>query len=167
MRVDWTPEKVDALRRMHAERFTFSQIASMISRDFGDHVSRNAVIGKASRIGLTGGKPKAPVKPRVKATPRQHPGNIRRKAAARKREAQHENEPLPKRQPETVPIIAPTRFADLRPDQCRFPMTAHLDPTGPDMPCCGAPVIDRFAPEGKREATHCQFHFNQGGVHEV
>lgn len=135
----WTAEKIEALRKMHADGFTFRQIASVLSRDSGEHVSRNAVIGKASRIGLFG-------------------------AAARKREEKREVAPLPKPSPTpvTAPILAPTRFADLGNGQCRFPLTAHLDPTGPDMPCCGAPVIDRYAIEGKREATHCRYHFNAG-----
>lgn len=43
----WTEERTAQLRQMHAEGFSFSQIAAQLGG-----ISRNAVIGKAQRINL-------------------------------------------------------------------------------------------------------------------
>lgn len=53
----WTPERVEALKRMWKDGFSCSQIAKALGG-----TTRNAVIGKASRMGLTG-RP-APSKPK-------------------------------------------------------------------------------------------------------
>lgn len=54
--MEWTPERVEALKRLHAEGLSNSQIAGRLGG-----VSRNAVIGKISRMGLAGrAAPSAP-----------------------------------------------------------------------------------------------------------
>ena len=45
----WTEARIDQLRTLHAEGLSFAQIARVLGG-----VTRNAVIGKAGRIGLTG-----------------------------------------------------------------------------------------------------------------
>ncbi len=44
----WTPERVELLKKLHAEGHSASQIAKRL----GGGVTRNAVIGKVSRLGL-------------------------------------------------------------------------------------------------------------------
>jgi GcrA cell cycle regulator len=77
--MSWTEERVELLKKMWSE----GQSASQIAKELGG-VTRNAVIGKVHRLGLsnrTGGagsspakaeaKPKAVPKPEPKAAPRQ------------------------------------------------------------------------------------------------
>lgn len=54
---DWTPERVEKLIKLKGEGLTCSAIA----RELGGGVSRNAVIGKLVRLGVTG--PARPAKP--------------------------------------------------------------------------------------------------------
>jgi GcrA cell cycle regulator len=53
----WRPEDVERLRTLHADGFTMAQIA----RQLGPPLTRNAVIGKLSRLGITRAKPSKPV----------------------------------------------------------------------------------------------------------
>ena len=48
MSFEWTPERCDELRRLHAKGFSFGQIVA----EMGSGLTRNAAIGKASRMGL-------------------------------------------------------------------------------------------------------------------
>ena len=50
----WTSEIIAALRSLHADKagYSFSQIATKLSAQFGITVPRNGCIGKARRLGL-------------------------------------------------------------------------------------------------------------------
>lgn len=48
----WTDPQVERLRALHAEGLSFSQIAVEINHEFKTRYTRNAMIGKALRIGL-------------------------------------------------------------------------------------------------------------------
>lgn len=66
-KIDWNEENLATLRRMWDERYSSSQIASQIK-----NATRNAVMGKLNRLGLSGQKPKskksgAPKPPRARA----------------------------------------------------------------------------------------------------
>jgi len=59
----WTPERIELLRELWGGGLTAAQIAERLGG-----ISRNAVIGKAHRMGLSGGsKPKARSRPRQTA----------------------------------------------------------------------------------------------------
>lgn len=45
----WTPERVDLLKKLWADGLSCSQIAAELQ-----HITRNAVIGKVNRLGLSG-----------------------------------------------------------------------------------------------------------------
>jgi GcrA cell cycle regulator len=65
--MNWTDERIADLRRLWAQGLSASQIAKRL----GGEVSRNAVIGKAHRLGLAG-RPspiRGEAKPRSKAAP--------------------------------------------------------------------------------------------------
>lgn len=51
---EWTEARIAFLRKRWGEGATASTIARELNEKFGGYVSRNAVIGKASRIGLIG-----------------------------------------------------------------------------------------------------------------
>jgi GcrA cell cycle regulator len=184
----WTDERIERLKALQRGGNSARRIASALSAECGETISRNAVIGKLARMGLPGGGARI----EVKRTPRPHPGNIARKKAARKRETKRKpgpewsadtdaavvRRPTPSNlarmsSPETlaametvsVPMLGPVAFADLERGQCRWCIEPALSPAGPDMNCCGGAVIDATAPEGRREATHCPLHYGVSTGH--
>lgn len=131
----WTDERVDLLRRLWDEGLSASQIAAQLGG-----VTRNAVIGKVHRLGLSG---------RVKAA--DSPGNGRKKPPAREPEDEAAAETpetappattlfFPETLPATVaevPALAASKrvtIMDLRESMCRWPLG---DPTSPDFHYCG------------------------------
>lgn len=127
----WTDERIDQLRKLWGDGLTASQIASTIGG-----VSRNAVIGKIHRLGLSG---------RVKATSQQVRVRKRKVAAERpaytrpaprrtvvatsgnaalKLVALEEEEPVvrPVTEAVVVPLRDPIGLMDLRAEHCRWPL---------------------------------------------
>lgn len=51
---NWAPEHSDALREHLAKGMSFSEIAKAINSRFNTSYSRNAALGRATRMGLTG-----------------------------------------------------------------------------------------------------------------
>ncbi|MCK5623387.1 MAG: global cell cycle regulator GcrA-like protein [Alphaproteobacteria bacterium] len=105
--MEWTEERVARLKGLWGEGRTASQIAATL----GD-VTRNAVIGKAHRLGLKG-----------------RPSPIRKEKVAT---------PAPKlaRRPAAQTPARPSRVSDR---QCHWPL-GH--PREPGFHFCGAPAID-------------------------
>ncbi|MEL7099380.1 MAG: GcrA family cell cycle regulator [Pseudomonadota bacterium] len=113
--MSWTDERVELLKKMWGE----GQSASQIAKELGG-VTRNAVIGKVHRLGLSnragsGGtaKAEAKAKPAPKAEPKAKPAP---KAA----------EPAP--EPEAQPAPAETRPAPLPPRKQIIPAGQPLPP---------------------------------------
>ncbi len=99
--MSWTDERVEILKKMWGE----GQSASQIAKELGG-VTRNAVIGKVHRLGLSnratgGAKTAAKEKPAAKAAPKAAPA---KKAPAKKAAAPATPEPAPK---PVVPIRKP------------------------------------------------------------
>ena len=111
----WTDERIDQLKSMWEKGMTASQIADELGG-----VSRNAVIGKAHRLGLQS-RP-SPVKA----------GDSPRKAAAPKRPAPKK----PDAQSETAPIAAakPAVAPTSAKPAATAPLTQAAEPTAPATP---------------------------------
>jgi GcrA cell cycle regulator len=90
--MSWTDERIDALRKM----WEAGQTASQIAEELGG-VSRNAVIGKAHRLGLQS-RP-SPVKPN-------EPGDVAAPAPVKKAPAPVEAAPRPAPTPAPTPVSA-------------------------------------------------------------
>lgn len=65
----WTPEMDEVLRRERADGKSFSEAIAAINKAFGTAMTRNAAIGRASRLAMPGRKqpppkPKSPLKPK-------------------------------------------------------------------------------------------------------
>jgi GcrA cell cycle regulator len=107
----WTSEQDDQLRAMHAER------PKPKCREMADRIgcTKNAVIGRRSRIGLAG--PKRVVKPRNRSPnrPKAEPRMSRQRMAML-----FKAEPLLRDVPDTPPIRA-KNLLDLAPRDCRWP----------------------------------------------
>jgi GcrA cell cycle regulator len=150
-KISWTDERVDLLKRLWADGLTASQIAAR----FGQGVTRNAVIGKVHRLGLSGRVTKArPVQPKPQrkvfdgAATRLHP--MVQGATALKPQAR----PAPKPEPEPEPIRLVEMPAGerctilmLNERTCRWPIG---DPGSETFSFCGG------APRDK--GPYCEYH---------
>ena len=141
----WTDERVETLKKLWGEGLSASQIATEI----GGGITRNAVIGKVHRLGLSGrGKAKAPppARPKAKAVPAPSaPAPAPRPAAivtplppALAVEAAPEPAPVAVADEVGLPLSERVTIMDLRESMCRWPMG---DPTKPEFRFCGARSI--------------------------
>ena len=150
--VTWTDERVELLKKLWGEGLSASQIATEIGG-----VSRNAVIGKVHRLGLSGrGKtpPQSTPRPRAKPVVAAAPAPIRPVASTPPAPANGaadltaveiemtDPEPAilaPRAPPQGEAVIVPlserVTIMELRESMCRWPMG---DPTSPEFRFCGA-----------------------------
>ena len=152
--MSWTDERVELLKKLWAEGLSASQIAGQLGG-----VTRNAVIGKVHRLGLSGRA----------TTSRVKPNRVRRNKTARQNNAprlglfSNSNAALrtlsngpdgPREEPfrsQYVELDIPPEervdLVDLKEGQCRWPIG---DPTDPEFHFCG-----RDANDG---APYCEYH---------
>jgi GcrA cell cycle regulator len=140
--MSWTDERVEQLKKMWLDGLSASQIAG----ELANGITRNAVIGKVHRLGLSG---------RVK-TPVPAPARPRSKAGSEDEErapilpVSHGNlalavevrpAPVPAPAPRAsgddvvIPICERVSIMELRESMCRWPLG---DPTSSDFRYCGA-----------------------------
>jgi len=147
----WTEDRVELLKKLWSDGLSASQIAAELGS-----VTRNAVIGKVHRLGLSGRakNPAAASTPRA-TTPRKAPtrspshpmssgqpasqGGMTRGANAlapqyaAEAEAETAHEPAPS-EDVVIPFSERVTIMDLREYMCRWPMG---DPTTPEFRFCG------------------------------
>jgi GcrA cell cycle regulator len=137
--MSWTDERVELLRKLWQEGLSASQIAAELAHG----ITRNAVIGKVHRLGMSGRvKPPsaAPVRPRA-AKPLRPAGTPMRPLAMRGNTAlaaapyAAEMPRIRAHQDVVVPISECVTITDLREHMCRWPLG---DPTTPEFRFCGA-----------------------------
>ena len=149
----WTEERVEILKKLWTEGHSASQIA----KELGG-VTRNAVIGKVHRLGLSGRTtPSRPVKrpprlarpkPRQQATPAPATAAEPEPAAATARSVREEVEklaPLALENGETANVL------NLKGSMCKWPIG---DPADPNFAFCG-----RRASGGPYCAEHAKVAF--------
>jgi GcrA cell cycle regulator len=136
--MSWTDERVDLLRKLWLDGLSASQIAAELSHG----ITRNAVIGKVHRLGLSG-RVKAP----AAATPRQRTRATAPRPASPRPAAPVSRGNLavafrPMEAPEALPledVVIPmsdmVEIMDLRENMCRWPVG---DPTTPEFRFCGS-----------------------------
>ncbi len=123
----WTDVRVETLTTLWRSGLSASQIARTLGA-----VTRNAVIGKLHRLGMTGrAKPSAPRRPHTARAPAGRPRGQIRLAAPR---------PLtttPRAPAHDGPGLVP-ELASLAAHACRWPIG---DPKAADFSFCGRPVM--------------------------
>jgi GcrA cell cycle regulator len=119
----WTDEKVEILKARRAEGLSCGVIAA----EFG--ISRNAVIGKCTRLGIVG-RALDPSTGRVKVRP---PHARHTNLLIGPKSQGREIIELPIEPPQCEPVL----FIDTRLDDCRWPVEGE----GATMLCCGAQSI--------------------------
>lgn len=130
----WTPARIEQLRSCVTIGMTCSQIAAAIG------VSRNAVIGKIHRLGLSSGRP-AGASTRVNCPPRaRHPRGPTQRRLLRLAFARA---PLEEILSDLVVISThPCSLVDIDTHQCRWPIG---DPISTNFLFCGNDAIAGFA----------------------
>lgn len=122
MPMSWNDERIELLKKLWDQGLSASQIAS----ELGEGVTRNAVIGKAHRLGL---KPRpSPVKSEAKPAAK----------AADAGQAASADAPKPKRKRPKKPAAQKVTLLDLTERMCKWPI-GH--PGEPDFRFCGKPSM--------------------------
>jgi GcrA cell cycle regulator len=145
----WTDERVELLKKRWADGLSASQIAAELGG-----VTRNAVIGKVHRLGLSGRAKSAPSSvSRMRAKPAGQPRRPAPAVAPRQQSSfgmrgnaalavSHAPAPRPTPAPRIVPIeVVETALVcervtimELRENMCRWPLG---DPSQPEFRFCG------------------------------
>ena len=132
----WTDERVELLKKLWADGLSASQIAGELGG-----ITRNAVIGKVHRLGLSG-RAKAPSssvprqrKPRAPSMFRA-PRPMMRGNTALAHQPAYDYEPEPELQPieNIIPIGQRCTLLELDQEKCHWPIG---DPGQPDFFFCG------------------------------
>ena len=155
----WTEARVIELVQMWADGISSSRISKMMSQKYDHTVTRNAVIGRLSRMGLTSKtrqeEKKFRRRQKAKATVRSREKKIREEMRSPHRMASWpvKREAHPPLNYEEVfrevivPEVDRVTIADLEDHQCRWPVG---DPRESDFHFCGA----RRMPN----ASYCVYH---------
>jgi len=148
--MSWTNERIELLQKLWLEGWSASRIAA----ELADGITRNAVIGKVFRLGLSGRDPKAAAGSRSAS----HPPNKQARPADQRHAARPQIigntalviEPLEIEVPAAqwagevvVPISEPVTIMDLRESMCRWPIG---DPAQSGFRYCGAKKIPGPSP---------------------
>lgn len=144
MVITWTDERVDGLKRMHAEGHSFREIGAAIG------VSRNAAIGKAKRMGLVV-RPMSGPKPKKPKAPKAAPKAVRTNRPAVRSETIASLQQYKLRCVEIVPLNL--QLSELEPDSCRYPDGGWDGDDKPETPItfCGHPRVG--------SSSYCMPHF--------
>jgi GcrA cell cycle regulator len=136
--MSWTDERVELLRKLWLEGLSASQIANTLANG----ITRNAVIGKVHRLGLSGRvKASVPSVPRPRGKPMRPPAQ-RHNAPVVRGNTALAIKPMPAelQEPEpyedvVIPISERVTIMELKEAMCRWPMG---DPTTAEFRFCGA-----------------------------
>lgn len=129
---NWDDHRTEILKALWAEGLSGEQIAQRLP----GYPSRNAVIGKAHRLGLGN---RRGVRTRIVKDNPHNAAQLARRAQPRPALAA-DPAPAGLRKGAFAPIggFRPVPFIDLAPGACRWPIEGY----GADMLCCGAPQAD-------------------------
>ena len=144
----WTEERIELLTKLWTEGRSASQIAA----ELGEGLTRNAVLGKAHRLGLAQNKAKGastlrPRKPTRSPDPAptvEPPPQLNSDRALVMTNLQPVVQPAeqPAEEPFQTDMVAPrsegVTIMELREGMCRFPLG---DPTTPEFRFCGTQAI--------------------------
>jgi GcrA cell cycle regulator len=154
--MSWTDERVELLRKLWLEGLSASQIAG----ELANGITRNAVIGKVHRLGLSGRvKAQAAPSTRVRLKQQQQQpqrvmntrasGSIIRGNTALALKAEPFEHLMPRQETVVIPMSERVTILDLKESMCRWP---HGDPASQEFRYGGAKKI------GAGEGPYCNYH---------
>lgn len=138
--MEWTDERCERLKQVHAERLSGGKIASLLTTEFQVHITRSAIIGKVQRMGLgpIGGG-------RKQAQPGAHLRSRKRKTVRRISNYGNRFKTVEVNEPDAIPEtpLCDTKIPlhqrrglhELNAFTCRWPVG---NPDKPDFFFCGA-----------------------------
>ncbi len=152
MQLTWADEHSQALRELLAKRLSFSEIAKAINARFNTDYSRNATIGRATRMGLSApDRPEKPVRPK-----RQRKQHALQQPKQRARVSEFQTLRPVFERAAALKLrcvgLSPRHLSvtELEADDCRYPYGGDRD--GEAITFCGHP---------KREgSSYCVSHFH-------
>jgi GcrA cell cycle regulator len=153
MQSNWAEEHSQALRQYLQTGLSFAEIAKAINARFNTDYSRNATIGRARRLGLSGPeRSDRPARPRPKPKPKPaRQQTMRARVAAKARPKPAVFERAAALQLRCVGIV-PRHLSllELEDDDCRYPFGGEKE--GEAITFCGQP---------RREgSSYCVSHFH-------
>jgi GcrA cell cycle regulator len=137
--MSWTDERVETLKKLWADGLSASQIAAELGG-----ITRNAVIGKVHRLGLSGrAKSPSSAAPRPRKTrSASHMLRVSRSSMRGNTALAHaydlDTEPEPEPIDNVIPLGQRRSLLELTEDTCRWPIG---DPGAADFFFCGGPAI--------------------------
>lgn len=139
----WTDERVELLKKLWADGLSASQIAAELGG-----ITRNAVIGKVHRLGLSG-RAKSPSSAAPRPRKARAPGMLRvsRPTMRGNTALAFEYEPEPEPELIEIPIEQRKTLLQLNERTCRWPIG---DPGSTDFFFCGG--------ESANELPYCAYH---------
>ncbi|TGY88115.1 GcrA cell cycle regulator [Marinicauda algicola] len=155
----WTEERVETLKKLWADGLSASQIAKQLGG-----VTRNAVIGKVHRLGLSGRA--APSRPARRPAPKPAPRPRAQPAAPASTAKPQPSTPAPALRQAAAPIeaerLASGEYATvltLKDSMCKWPIGDPADTTfrfcgrrsGPGQAYCEAHSQMAYQPQAKRK----------------
>ncbi|MEX1660215.1 GcrA family cell cycle regulator [Thioclava sp. 15-R06ZXC-3] len=152
--MSWTDERVDLLKKMWSE----GQSASQIAKELGG-VTRNAVIGKVHRLGLSNraGGAAEPAKPEAKAE--------KTEAKPVKATAESKAEEKPAVATPAPAAAAPAAAAAARPEPTAAPMRRAIIPAGQPLP--PQPSANEIDPAALAKVGEVEKHAKKLGLMEL
>ena len=145
--MSWTDERVELLKKLWSDGLSASQIAGELGG-----ITRNAVIGKVHRLGLSG-RAKSPSAGVARPRKARAPGMMRvSRGAIRGNTAlahayEHELEPEPELIENIIPLGQRRTILELNEDTCRWPIG---DPGSPEFFFCGGHTVNGL--------PYCSYH---------
>jgi len=154
--MSWTDERVELLRKLWLEGLSASQIAG----ELANGITRNAVIGKVHRLGLSG-RIKAQAAPSTRVRLKQQQpqrtvvsrssGSVIRGNTALALKDEPYEQVMPRPETIVIPISERVTIMELKESMCRWP---HGDPASAEFRYCGAKK------PGTSEGPYCSYHTN-------
>jgi GcrA cell cycle regulator len=136
----WTDERVELLKKLWADGLSASQIAAELGG-----ITRNAVIGKVHRLGLSGrAKSPSSASPRPRKARQTHMMRVSRPAMRGNTALAHayaydvDADPDPQPLENIIPMGQRRTLLELNEDTCRWPIG---DPSTPDFFFCGGQPV--------------------------
>lgn len=153
--MSWTDDRIELLQKLWLEGWSASRIAA----ELGPPITRNAVIGKVYRLGLSG-RAKPPARNVLDSPPPQRPARRSHGHGAASHVVGNTalalnplliEAPVPEIAREVVvPISEPVTISELREWMCRWPIG---DPAQPEFRFCGAKKLPG-------QGAYCACHSN-------
>ncbi len=136
--MSWTDERVELLKKLWADGLSASQIAAELGG-----ITRNAVIGKVHRLGLSGrAKSPSSASPRPRKARAPHMLRVPRSAirgnTALAHAFEYDTEPEPELIDNIIPLGQRRTLLELTEETCRWPIG---DPGNPDFFFCGGQAL--------------------------